>query len=72
MSMYVSKYVVCPYYIRHNDNRICCEGTDETNAISLNFGDIKDLKEHERKYCNRFDGYPNCLICRALDGKYTE
>lgn len=72
MSKYVSKYAVCPYYRRHNDNRICCEGTDKTNTINIVFEDINKLKEYETQYCDRIKGYPNCLVCRALDSKYPK
>jgi hypothetical protein len=72
VSEYVSKYAVCPYYHRHKDNRICCEGTDTTNTIHLVFEDRKKLKEHEKQYCNEISGYPNCLLCRALDSKYPK
>ena len=72
MSQYVSKYVACPYYHRHDDNRICCEGTDSknTNTINLVFGDNKELKKYNIKYCNDVDGYKKCLVCKALNLKY--
>ena len=72
MSEYVSKYAVCPYYRRHKDGRICCEGTDTTNSINLVFGDKNRLKEYETQYCNRIEGYPKCLVSHALDSKYPK
>ena len=72
MSKYVSKYAVCPYYRRHNDNRICCEGTDMTNTINLVFEDSKKLKEYETRYCNDIRGYQHCIVCGALNGKYPK
>ena len=72
MSQYVSKYVVCPYYRRHDDNRICCEGTDSknTNTINLVFGDNRTLKDYTTKFCSDIQCYKECLICKALNFKY--
>ena len=70
MSQYVSKYAVCPYYHRHDDNRICCEGTDSKNTINLVFGDKYKLKEYNIKYCNSISGCKNCLLYKALNTKY--
>jgi hypothetical protein len=70
MSQYVSKYAVCPYYHRHDDNRICCEGTDSKNTINLVFGDKKKLKDYNINFCNDVEGYKKCLICKALNLKY--
>ena len=46
MSKYVSKYTVCPFYHRHDTNRICCEGTSDENTINLVFSDTKKLKDY--------------------------
>lgn len=70
MSQYISKYVVCPFYHRHDDNRICCEGTTSKNTINLVFVDSNKLKAYTFKYCNDIEGYKKCLICRALNSKY--
>lgn len=70
MSQYISKYVVCPYYHRHDDNRICCEGTSSRNTINLVFSDSKKLKEYTEKYCENMDNYERCMICQALNTKY--
>lgn len=72
MSQFVSKYVVCPYYRRHNDNRICCEGTDETNTINLVFEDTRRQKEYGIIFCNDINGYRRCMVCRMLESKYPE
>ena len=70
MSQYVSKYVVCPYYSRHDGNRICCEGTDASNTINVVFGDAKRQKEYGIRYCNSMTHHRECMICMALDRKY--
>lgn len=71
MSSYVSKYAVCPFYRRHNDNRICCEGTDKTNTINLVFEDSKQLKEYAERHCDNIQGHRHCIVCRALNSKYS-
>ena len=67
---YVSKYVVCPYYTKHDANRICCEGTNEQNTISLLFGDGQKQKAYTVMYCNSMEGHRRCLLYRALNLKY--
>ena len=70
MSMYVSKYVVCPYYRKHSDNRICCEGTNDNNTINLVFEDSRIQKEYGIRYCNDIKGCEDCMIYQMLDLKY--
>lgn len=70
MSKYISKYAKCPYYHRHDDNRICCEGVETSNTVNIVFGDQNKLKEYGLKFCNDVNNYKNCLICKALNQKY--
>ena len=70
MSQYVSKYVKCPYYRRHDINRICCEGTEDSNGINLVFNNPTDLKEYGETYCNDIHNYHNCWLCLMHDRRY--
>lgn len=70
MSQYVSKYAVCPYYHRHDDNRICCEGTNSKNTINLVFEDRNKQKEYGIRFCNSIEGCKRCIIHKALNTKY--
>lgn len=70
MSNYGDKYVVCPFYRRHDKNRICCEGTSQNNTINLVFEDQKKLKNYTGVFCENIDNYMSCMICKALCGKY--
>lgn len=70
MSEYVSKYAVCPYYHRHDGNRICCEGTDSKNTINIVFGDPKRLKDFCKKHCDDVQGCKRCIVHQALNIKY--
>lgn len=69
---YESKYAVCPYYHRHENNRICCEGTNDTNTLNLVFGDTNSMKAYSKRYCNDLERYKRCMIYQALDRKYKE
>lgn len=70
--MYESKYAVCPYYHRHESNRICCEGTDDTNTINLVFCDKKALIAYSKRYCNDLERCQSCMIYQTLDRKYPQ
>lgn len=70
--MYVSKYAVCPFYHRHDDNRICCEGTDDSNTINLVFGGKGELKDYCIRYCNDMKMHKCCKIYQMLEQKYSE
>lgn len=72
MSQYVSKYVVCPFYRKHSDNRICCDGTDESNTINLVFEDSKQLKEYNISFCNDMRFHQGCMVYQMLAAKYPE
>ena len=70
MSKYESKYAVCPYYKKHDDNRIRCEGIDKDSSIHVVFGNKVKLKEFSVSYCNSFAGHRKCLVRQALNKKY--
>lgn len=72
MSQYVSKYVVCPFYRKHSDNRICCEGTDDSNTINLVFEDSKLMKEYNICFCNDMRFHKGCMVYQMLQAKYPE
>lgn len=67
---YISKYAVCPFYHKHEPNRICCEGVSAENTINLVFTDTKKLKEYTTVFCNDMNGYKNCAVCKMLERKY--
>ena len=72
MADYLAKYAVCPFYHRHDDNRICCEGTSSNNTINIVFGGKNDLRQYNIDYCNSIRGCQSCLIYKALDAKYRK
>ena len=72
MIHYESKYVVCPFYRRHESNKICCEGIDETNTINLVFEDSKQLKEYGICFCNDIKCHKSCMLYQMLNQKYPQ
>ena len=70
--LYESKYAVCPYYHRHESNRICCEGTSENNTLNLVFYDQKKMIAYSKHYCNDIEGCKRCKVHQMLDGKYSD
>ena len=70
--MYESKYAVCPYYHRHESNRICCEGTSENNTLNLVFYDQKKMIAYSKHYCNDIEGCKRCKVHQMLDEQVAE
>ena len=70
MADFESKYVVCPFYRRNDNNRICCEGLEDRNTINLVFEDSKKQVAYRNEYCCDIDNYKNCKICAMLKKKY--
>ncbi len=69
-SKFISKYAVCPFYHRHEPNRICCEGVSDENTLNLVFTDTKKLKAYTTVFCNDMRGYKNCAVRKMLMNKY--
>lgn len=72
MSTYKSKYVVCPFYKKHENNHIVCEGTESSNTIHLTFGAKENAISYTKRYCNNIERYKHCCICTMLMMKYDE
>ena len=70
MADFDSKLAKCPFYIRNESNRICCEGLKERTTINFVFEDSKKLKIYMDTYCNSIYNYKNCMICYMLNRKY--
>lgn len=68
----ISKTIVCPFYQWHENNRICCEGTESTNNVNLAFSDGKDCKAYRKRYCMDIHGCEECMLYQMLNLKYPE
>ena len=69
---YEDKFVKCPYYRRHEDNRIACEGQCEGNTINLVFEQPQEKRLHMHEYCYSILGCRDCIVHIALNAKYEE
>ena len=67
---YEDKFVKCPYYRRHEDKKIVCEGLYEGNTIHLAYESYADKKSHMHEYCYSLLGCRDCLVHMALNQKY--
>ena len=67
-----AKFVKCPYYHRHENNKICCEGLSGGNTIHLVYEDEKERRKYMEEYCESIKWCRLCPIHRLLDDKYEE
>ena len=65
---YVSKEALCPFYHSEDNQKLYCEGVDETTSIHLAFESATDRKEYRKIMCSR--DYKKCHIARMLYEKY--
>ena len=69
---YEDKFVKCPYYRRHENNKIACEGIRQGNTINLVFEQQADKRLHMHEYCYSIFGCRDCIVHIALNMKYEE
>lgn len=69
---YAAKFVECPFYHRHETNKIVCEGLCEGNTINLVYESQADRKLYMKENCNSILGCRDCPIYIMLDSKYEE
>lgn len=65
-----SKNAKCPYYQRHADYRICCEGETKGTSFSVTFQDDTKRKAYMKERCEGIEACRSCLIHKALNIKY--
>ena len=65
--MYESADAVCPFYKRHNDKVIKCEGA---NCIKVD--GWKDAERHIKEVCGDFFAWKKCSIAVQLNSKYEK
>lgn len=66
------KFVKCPFYHRHDSNRIVCEGIDEHNTINLVYEQPSERRQWMSEKCNSILGCHGCPIHAFLEIKYAE
>ena len=68
--------VVCPFFKAKGKTEysqvIYCEGVESNSSIHLAFAEPLQRKAYMEHYCNKFQGHKECIIAKALYGKYEE
>ena len=68
MESFMSKDVLCPYYLKDEDNHIVCEGTELDTSVHLTCSNKKHRREYQKFYC--CNHYKKCRIANMLDRKW--
>ena len=69
---YQAKFVKCPFYRNHDQNRIVCEGLCKGNTLNLVFQSSSEKASYMKDVCYDVLGCRDCLIHMMLDAKYEE
>lgn len=67
-----TKLVECPFFRKHDSNRIVCEGLSKVNTLHLVFGSSTDKKLYMKDRCNDMYRCRQCPIHSLLQRKYEE
>ena len=69
---YGAKFVKCPFYHRHDSNRIICEGLAKGNTINLVYESHIDRAEYLNAVCCDILACRDCPVHMMLMQKYEE
>ena len=69
---YEAKFVKCPFYRRHDANRIVCEGLANGNTINLVYESTADKKNYMKEVCYSILECRDCPVYIMLDQKYED
>ena len=69
---YSAKFVKCPFYHRHDSNRIICEGLAKGNTINLVYESHNDRAEYLSKVCCDLLASRDCPVHMMLVQKYED
>lgn len=64
-----TKFVKCPYYMKHDNNRIVCEGINKDATTHIVFGNPAIREVYMHKHCNEIGGCRKCPLHDLLDRK---
>ena len=65
-----SARVKCPFYKRHEDRRIVCEGITDGNTVHMVFEAGTRREKYMATRCASMGGYKNCRVFEAVMKKY--
>ena len=69
---YEDKFVKCPFYHRHDTNRIVCEGLSKGNTINLVYESQAKKITYMKSRCYSIEGCRTCPIYELLDRKWAD
>jgi hypothetical protein len=69
---YAAMMVKCPFYHKHENSRIVCEGVCKGSTISLIHECAADRRHYMHEHCNDLLGSRDCPIHQMLDQIYEE
>lgn len=64
---YEDKFVVCPFYRRHEGKMIICEGVSDNSTTHIAFEFYDEKKKHMHDFCYDVFGCRDCPLYRMLD-----
>lgn len=64
----VDKNVECPYYLRDEGAKICCEGIAQTKGVNLIFNTREQALLYRRDHCIR--DWKGCPIAQDVNQKW--
>lgn len=67
-----AKFVKCPYYKKHDQHQIVCEGINKESTTHVVFNDSKAKVAYMHKRCNDIGGCRKCPLHDTLDRKYGD
>lgn len=70
MDKRVSRMVKCPFYLKHDESRIVCEGVSKSNTLHLAFKDKYERKRYMKEQCYSIQSCQKCLIHKILYEKW--
>jgi hypothetical protein len=69
---YQSKFVKCPFYHKHDTNRIVCEGLEAGNTINLCYENPHHRAAYMKAVCYDILCCRDCPVYIMLVSKYEE
>lgn len=61
-NQHISKRALCPYYHKHDANKVFCEGYEDIARIQPYFTESETKVRHMRKYCE--GNWAKCPVAR--------
>lgn len=63
---YFEQDIICPFFVKHDQKNIYCEGLTRGTYMVSNFGTQTSRTNYEINFCNRYE-YMDCPYAKILD-----